>query len=110
MGEKRTEGTICVFLALVLVLILSLILVFLEGARRAVSASYAQMLLKTSTESVLGEYFGPLLEEYHIFALDKDSETRHRMWMNWNVNLKNTWEKMFGIFNLRVLKHTDFRN
>ena len=70
MGEKRTEGTICVFLALVLVLILSLILVFLEGARRAASVSYAQMLLKTSTESVLGEYFGPLLEEYHIFALD----------------------------------------
>lgn len=70
MGGKRTEGTICVFLALVLILILSLILVFLEGARRAASASYAQMLLKTSTESVMGDYFGPLLEEYHIFALD----------------------------------------
>ena len=70
MVKKRTEGTICVFLSLVLILILSLILVFLEGARRAASASYAQMLLKTSTESVLGEYFGPLLEEYHIFALD----------------------------------------
>lgn len=70
MDGKRTEGTICVFLALVLILILSLILVFLEGARRAASASYAQMLLKTSTESVMGDYFGPLLEEYHIFALD----------------------------------------
>lgn len=70
MGGKRTEGTICVFLALVLILILSLILVFLEGARRAASESYAQMLLKTSTESVMGDYFGPLLEEYHIFALD----------------------------------------
>lgn len=70
MDGKRTDGTICVFLALVLILILSLILVFLEGARRAASASYAQMLLKTSTESVMGDYFGPLLEEYHIFALD----------------------------------------
>jgi len=28
------------------------------------------MLLKTSTESVMGEYCGPLFADYHIFALD----------------------------------------
>lgn len=68
--KKRTDGTICVFLALVLLLIVSLILVFLEGARRSASASYASMLLKTATESVMGDYYGPLFEEYHIFAID----------------------------------------
>lgn len=68
--KKRTDGTICVFLALVLLLIVSLILVFLEGARRAASSSYASMLLKTATESVMGDYYGPLFAEYHIFAID----------------------------------------
>ena len=68
--RKQCKGTICVFLALVLLLIMSLILVFLESASHAASKSYAQMLLKTATGSVLGEYYGPLFEEYGIFAID----------------------------------------
>ncbi|MCR4624420.1 MAG: DUF5702 domain-containing protein [Lachnospiraceae bacterium] len=68
--KRRTDGSICVFLALVLLLIVSLILVFLEGARRSAANSYASMLLKTATESVMGDYYGPLFEEYHIFAID----------------------------------------
>ena len=55
---------------------MSLILVFLESASHAASASYAQMLLKTSTGSVLGEYYGPLFEEYGIFAIDSGFDTK----------------------------------
>lgn len=68
--KKEHKGTICVFLALVLLLIMSLILVFLESASHAASKSYARMLLKTATGSVLGEYYGPLFAEYDIFAID----------------------------------------
>lgn len=70
------NGTICVFLALVLLLILSLVLVFLESASHAASKSYAKMLLKTSTGSVLGEYYGPLFAEYGILAIDSGFDTK----------------------------------
>lgn len=68
--ERKGEGTICVFLALVVLLIMSLILGFLESARRSASESYAQMLLKTAAESVMGDFCGPLFADYHIFAID----------------------------------------
>ena len=68
--KRRYEGTICVFLALIIFLIISLVLIFLESARRSASQSYATMLLKTANDSVMGDYNGPLFAEYNIFALD----------------------------------------
>ena len=68
--KKISEGSISVFLALVMLLIISLILVMLESAMHAASAGYAGMLLRTAEESVLGEYCGPLFADYHILALD----------------------------------------
>ena len=67
---REAKGSICVFLALVLLLIMSLILVFLESASMAASKSYAQILLKTATGSVLGDYYGPLFADYSIMAID----------------------------------------
>ncbi len=74
--KNSCNGTICVFLALVILLIMSLVLVFLESASHAASKSYAQMLLKTSTGSVLGEYYGPLFAEYGILAIDSGFDTK----------------------------------
>ena len=74
--KQSYNGTICVFLALVLLLIMSLILVFLESASHAASASYAQMLQKTATGSVMGEYYGPLFAEYGILAIDSGFDTK----------------------------------
>ena len=74
--RNSCNGTICVFLALVILLIMSLVLVFLESASHAASKSYAQMLLKTSTGSVLGEYYGPLFAEYGILAIDSGFDTK----------------------------------
>ena len=74
--RNSCNGTICVFLALVILLIMSLVLVFLESASHAAAKSYAQMLLKTSTGSVLGEYYGPLFAEYGILAIDSGFDTK----------------------------------
>lgn len=68
--EKKKDGSITIFLALSLVLILSLILGCLEVAFYSVSDEYAEVLLKTATESVLAEYYGPLFSDYQIFAID----------------------------------------
>lgn len=68
--KKHSDASICVFLALVLLLIIALVLGMVESALRSSSGSYAQMLLKTASESVMGEYNGPLFADYHILALD----------------------------------------
>lgn len=68
--REKHKGSITVFLALALVLIISLILGCLEAAFYSAQEDYAQVLLKTATESVMAEYYGPLFSDYQIFAID----------------------------------------
>ena len=67
---KKKDGSITVFLTLILLLILSLIMTILEGARISVAQVFAERALITSMDSLLAEYYRPLFDEYHIFALD----------------------------------------
>lgn len=69
MTNER-KGEITAFLSLILLLILSLIGTIIEGARVNVAKAYASRALITSMDSVLGEYFYPLYEDYHLFFLD----------------------------------------
>ena len=75
--KQRTNGTITVFLSLVLLIILSLLCTIIEGARVNTAKVYAERALTTAMDSTLAEYYGPLWEEYHIFGLyarEDDSE------------------------------------
>lgn len=67
---NEQKGEITVFLSLILLLILSLIGTVIEGARVSVAKAYASRALTISMDSVLGEYFYPLYEDYHLFFLD----------------------------------------
>ncbi|HHT97769.1 MAG TPA: hypothetical protein GXZ90_07735 [Clostridiales bacterium] len=69
-NDNYQSASITVFLSLVLLIIISLILVTLEGARLSVARSYINRSLIHSMDSLLAEYHAPLLNEYHIFALD----------------------------------------
>lgn len=64
----KVDGTITVFLSLILILILSLLLTVIEGARIATARVFAERALITSMDSILAEYYGPLWEEYHLFG------------------------------------------
>lgn len=65
---KDRDGTISVFLSLVLLLIVCLLLTLVEGARVSTTKVYAERSLLAATDSVLAEYYGPLWEEYHLFG------------------------------------------
>ncbi len=67
--KNKTNGSITVFLSLILLLILALIFTIIEGARVSTAKVYAERALSTAMDSVLAEYYGPLWEEYHIFGL-----------------------------------------
>lgn len=68
--KKKYDGSITVFLALILVLILSLVLVTCEQARVSALRSYAQLMLDAASESAAADYYRPLFDEYGLFALN----------------------------------------
>lgn len=68
MWRTSFRGTITVYLALILLLILSLIFTVIEGARVSTAKVYAERALSTAMDSVWAEYYEPLWKEYHIFG------------------------------------------
>lgn len=72
----KKDGSITVFLSLVLLLILSLLFTVIEGARVGTVKVYAQRAINTAMDSVLAEYYGPLWEEYHLFGYDMGNDRK----------------------------------
>lgn len=68
--KKQEEGIITVYLSLILLLILSIIFTTIEVARVNGFKTLTNRTMKTAMDSVLGDFYLPLFEEYHIFALD----------------------------------------
>lgn len=68
------EASITVFLSLVLLLILSLVMTVIEGARQTTAKVFAERALYTSMDSVLAGFYGPLMEEYHLLGLHCSQE------------------------------------
>ncbi|MCR5830058.1 MAG: DUF5702 domain-containing protein [Lachnospiraceae bacterium] len=66
----KEKGAVTVFLSFTFLLIMSLVLTLLEGARRSAAATVADMQLTTCVESIMGEYYRPLYENYSLFAID----------------------------------------
>ncbi|QHQ60245.1 hypothetical protein Ana3638_05175 [Anaerocolumna sedimenticola] len=68
--RKEKEGSITVFLSLILLLILAVIMSTVESARVNGAKVQSERALRAAMDSVLGEYYLPLFKEYHIFGLD----------------------------------------
>lgn len=75
-SKQAMGGSITVFLSLILILILSLLLTIIEGARINTAKTYAERALSTGMDSVLAEYYAPLWNEYHLFGLDTGYGTK----------------------------------
>lgn len=68
--KKDSDGFITVFLSLILILIISLVMTIIEGARITTAKIVAERALTTAMDSVLAGYYAPLFEEYHILGLE----------------------------------------
>ncbi|HKL98408.1 MAG TPA: DUF5702 domain-containing protein [Mobilitalea sp.] len=68
--RRDVDGSITVYLSLILLLILSLVMTVIEGARITTAKIFAERSFMTAMDSVLAEFYGPLMEEYHILGLD----------------------------------------
>ncbi|MCR5768633.1 MAG: DUF5702 domain-containing protein [Lachnospiraceae bacterium] len=68
--RNAENGSVTVFLALILLVVFSLIMTSLEAAKSAASRAYAEMLLTCAAESEAADFYRPLFDEYHLFAID----------------------------------------
>lgn len=68
--KRNEKGSITVFLSLILLLIMAVIMTTVESARVSIGKVYANRALALAMDSILAEFYGPLLKEYHIFGLD----------------------------------------
>lgn len=64
------KGSITVFLALILVLVLSFLFSLLEGARVFCLKSRAETVTEVCMQSMFGNYHAGLWEDYHLLFLD----------------------------------------
>lgn len=66
---RSLSGEVTILMALVTIMIFSLILVSLESARQQGAVSMLRMNVQTAAESVLGEYYAPLFDDYGLYGL-----------------------------------------
>ena len=69
------RGSVTVFLALVLVLVLSFVCSLLEGARLLCIRAEAQMITDICMQSMFGNYHAGIWEDYHLLFLDGSWQT-----------------------------------
>ncbi len=70
MRRGRKKGVITPFAAMSLILIISLILVLLEGARINYGEVLCQQQAQYAAQSFMGQYHVKLLEDYGIYGID----------------------------------------
>lgn len=68
--EYNTKGSISIYLALLFTVMLSLILVIIEGAREEAVRLKVECAVELSLNSILAEYNRELLEQYDLFFID----------------------------------------
>ncbi|MGN0132595.1 MAG: DUF5702 domain-containing protein [Lachnospiraceae bacterium] len=68
--ENRTEASITIYLAMTFTIILSLLLLILEGARENAIRMKVECAMDLSLNSIFAEYNRQLLEQYDLFFID----------------------------------------
>ena len=72
--KQVCNGSITIFLALSLTLIISVIFSTVESARRIAVSSYLEGVTATCMDSVFSDYCTQLWEDYHVFAVVSDNK------------------------------------
>ncbi len=99
--KKVNDGSITIFLALTLTLIISVIFSTLESARRIAVSAYLEGVTATCMDSVFSNYCTQLWENYHVFAVvsdNKDFKNNMSSYIVKNLNLSDSILENGGSF------------
>ncbi|WP_432408061.1 DUF5702 domain-containing protein [Wukongibacter sp. M2B1] len=76
MRGRGQEGTITVFLSIILLIMITLAGVIVDAARINIAGPQVQRAVETSVRSSLAGYYKPLKEQYGLFALNENDEEK----------------------------------
>ena len=115
-ATKKIEyslGSVTIFLALCLTLIISILVTTLESARRLAITSHLQSVSNFALDSVFSEYCTQLLEEYGIFSIvsnPEEIETSLNDYITGNTQPESVLLPGYGSFFKSKLLNIDFTN
>ena len=72
--HQDKKGEVTVFLAMILVMLMTLLLVMAESARTAGERLYLRMAVDSSMDSLMAQYHRKLWQKYRILGLEADSK------------------------------------
>ncbi len=75
MNRKGAEGYLSIYMSLTLLVMLSLCLTLIEGARRSCSRLEAECAVDIGLNSVMAEYHRELFRQYNLFYIDSSYGT-----------------------------------
>lgn len=70
MGERSVKGYLTIYLTLTLMIMLSLCLTLIDGARRSCIRLEAECITDVAVYSVMAEYHREVLNQYNLFYID----------------------------------------
>ncbi len=108
--ENRTEASVTVYLALVFTVILSLLLLIVEGARQNAIRLKLESAMDLSLTSIFAEYNRQLLEQYDLFFIDTSYGQPGASLENTKAHLKSYLEDNFAAGNETVGVTKDLLN
>ena len=94
--ECECDGYITIFFSLIFLILLSLILTTLEGARISAVQSCVNQSLSSAMDSVFADYDGPLFEEYQIFGRCRDDTKYSLLEENYEQQLLEEMSYVFS--------------
>ena len=105
---KRKDGYLTVFLALSLPIILSLVFVLLDGARRNAIRMQTEFATDTAVNSVLAEFNRELFLQYDILMVDTSYGAGNPSASNTKEHVRKYLEKNLSSGGLRSFRKGDF--
>lgn len=115
-NKNGAEGSISIYLALTFTIMLSLILLIVEGARENAIRMKVECAMDLSLSSIFAEYNRPLLEQYDLFFIDTsyglEKASIHRVEEHLETYLENNFEmgKEVGILKNLLEIYTEEAN
>ena len=68
--QHRSGGYLTVYMTMTLMVLLTLCMTMIEGARRSAMRMEAELITDTALRSIFAEYNRELMRQYNIFAID----------------------------------------
>lgn len=105
MGRRYTGGYLSVYVSLTLLVMLSLCLTLIEGARRSGTRLETECAVDIGLNSIMAEYHRELFNQYNLFYIDSSYGTSVPSYCNTQYRLQYYIEE-----NLNTRKNDDYMN